>query len=392
MSGYYDDLRRWTAEGKKIVLFCAGKHGVQIYKILQFCGIPVYAFSDMNPEKWNQNIVDQCRCLPPKDAAKLDDCLYFICIYMDRYREVLREVHNYGIQNIGSLNALFDDLLSEHLNLFLSLMSFASESLDDSILFYHEKPNREAVRRTAERRDEPSVWKEHVAVYTAIFGDYDVLHEPEYHSESVDYFLVSDICPPSCSAFTWIDAKSVVPANLKSPVLRNRYVKMHPHVLFQEYRHAVYMDGTITVKGDFRYFVSKPSKIGISPLSHPYADCLFYEAFKQCQFHRVSVEDTGAQIEHYRREGMPIHYGLPEMRVFGVDLQNPVAIEILDAWWEEFQRWALRDQFSFMYVLWDNNYSIQDISVFPWFYKLKKYFQLNLHNQDSFMVKNICLG
>lgn len=383
-----ENLRHCQEKGIKVVLFCAGRHGIGIYQIFKLCGIHVDFFSDMNPEKWNTEILDQCVCISPNELKKLDNALVFICIWMNRYEEVQHSLLEFGITNIKKLGDVMDDLLINHRDLFEKTIRYAQTDLEPSVLFYQLNPNQTAIQHTWQLPEDIQSRQNKIAVYTAIFGNYDALHEPEFYSEDIDYYLVSDEPPKETSGFIWVNAKKWVPSELTSPVMRNRYVKMHPHVLFPEYRYAVYMDGTITVKNDFHFFVSKKSKIGISPLAHPHVDCLFHEAFYQCQTDRISVDDVCPQMQRYLNEGMPIHFGLPEMRVFGVDLQNPIAGFILDEWWDELQRGAWRDQFSFMYVLWKHGYCIRDIAVFPWFHQLQDFFLLNQHYENNKLIKN----
>ena len=73
-------------------------------------------------------------------------------------------------------------------------------------------------------------------------------------------------------------------------------------------------------------------------------------------------EKIKAQCQRYREEGFPSHFGLLEANVVAVDLNNAVALDILECWWLELLRSGSgRDQLALPYVLWRLGLSVSDV-------------------------------
>ena len=69
-------------------------------------------------------------------------------------------------------------------------------------------------------------------------------------------------------------------------------------------------------------------------------------------YKRVKKYELLTQINRYLNEGFPLHYGMTEMPVIARFHNEPLCKKIMEEWWEEFNHTALRDQLSFMYVMW----------------------------------------
>lgn len=85
-------------------------------------------------------------------------------------------------------------------------------------------------------------------------------------------------------------------------------------------------------------------------------------------------------MKEYLQQGFPKKFGMLEATIIVTDLKNPVAKKILDDWWKEFiSTKSLRDQISLQYVVWKNNFRIDDIGVLGNnLYKNPK-FRVNIH-------------
>ena len=203
---------------------------------------------------------------------------------------------------------------------------------------------------------------EKIAVYTSVFGDYDQVREPQYFADNIDYYFVSDKRPESLRGYQWVDAREYLPKGVNDAVMQNRFVKMHPHVLFPQYKYSVYIDGSVEIINDISMFVQK-SKIGISVFLHPLRDDIYMEALAVVNYRRANKEQVACQMRTYREENMPTELGLPEMRVFAREHNNLYCINIMEAWWDEFQTKSKRDQLSFMYAVWKNGFTLSDMFV-----------------------------
>ena len=51
--GIFEQIVRQKKDGKKVIIYCAGLHGILFYRVLKACGIFIDFFSDSDSRKWN---------------------------------------------------------------------------------------------------------------------------------------------------------------------------------------------------------------------------------------------------------------------------------------------------------------------------------------------------
>lgn len=343
-------------DGGRVAVYCAGLHGALFSEILKQAGIAIDAFFDGDSGKWGREIAGGVRCLNPHAISDKGAYEILICIAPAHYRETEQCVRNMGFKNIVSLNDVFDDIILTNPSLYLDLIR-QSQSMPPSEMFYTPGANGNAFCGSSAKLGA----SERIAAYTCIFGDYDALCLPQVFPENVDYYLVSDRRPENIGLFKWVDAKAVVPPGIETPVKRNRYIKMHPHLLFPEYRYSIYLDGNVAVEQDISAFI-KSSKSGIAAFMHAERDCIFYEAITVVNFRRAVADGVCGQMQRYLEEGMPLHYGLAEMPVIAREHHKPACVKVMEDWWKEFDAGAQRDQLSFMYAMWKNGMALADMA------------------------------
>lgn len=343
--------------GRRVAIYCAGRHGVLFAELLKLCGVTTDVFFDSDCKKWGNIIHDDIFCRNPFEITDKENYILLICIDSPYYDEVKAHIEEAGYKNVMNFNDVLDDIILNYQQLYIDLIRLYQE-LPATELFY--TPAGSLNRRTFQTGGDYRK-ADRIAVYTGIFGGYDKVCEPSVISDNVDFYFISDEKPGEKSVFRWLDAKQVIPAGIASPVKRNRYIKMHPHVLFPNYEYSIYIDGNVSVIGDVTTFL-KESPSGISAFLHPKRDCIFYEAITISNFHRVVAADACIQMQRYLEEGMPLHYGMPEMPVITRENNNPVCIRIMEDWWKEFDMGAQRDQLSFMYAMWKNGMSLSDMA------------------------------
>ncbi len=375
------ELKNWSKDKKKIAIFCAGQVGIAIYRILQKCGVRVDCFFDNDAQKHGTEIVDGCCCEDADEVAEKENYLIFIGILERYYDAVEADVRKKGFANIADFTELFDDIVVHYTDLYKKLVIWFQEYPLLEV-FCVRQPNRNsdaaAGRILKSRR---------TAVYTSIFGQYDSICMPQAEAGRMDYYFISDEKKQDIDGYIWIDAKKVIPETITSPIKRNRYVKMHPHLLFPEYDYSIYVDGNIEIKQDISSFI-RESRSGISVFMHPRRDCIFYEAVTIVNFKRVPADDVNKQMERYIKEGMPLHYGLPEMPVIAREHNKPACRKIMDEWWNEFDRGAQRDQLSFMYVMWKNGMGLDDLSSLGSDFRKSEHLEVKAHQMLSCGIRN----
>lgn len=211
----------------------------------------------------------------------------------------------------------------------------------------------QSVSAVAERRQAagavPSVWERatgRCVIYTAVAGGYDVVRAPEFMPDDCDFVLLSD---------RPVDAKGwkVRPLIYDHPDPRRaaRHAKLHPHLYFPEYRHSLWIDANIGVRGDAGRFagaLTDDSAVGV--FTHPTRDCVFDEGDEWIRRKDPEAEGIARQLARYRIEGHPAGSGLWETSVMVRRHHDHSCIALMTEWWREIERGSARDQISFPVV------------------------------------------
>ena len=382
LNGTIRNLKDASASGTSIYLYGAGDAGKITHKLLDLCGIKVDAFLDNSPEKKNKEIVSGVKCSLPKEVVNKNDCIVFICINWCRNEELFERAISDGFTRFCELSDLLDDVLLYNREVLKAFVEYIGNYNSDIDIIFPRMIESNYKTLGAYK---PIPKKGKTAIYTGSFGGYDEVYEPKYLSDDIDYYYVSDEKTEGLDVYKWIDAKKIIPKDITSPILRNRFIKMHPKGIFPSYDRTIYMDANLEVIDDVTQFICD-SKTGVSVHSHYNRDCIYYEAMQLANYKRIPWQDAYDQMVKYLDEGFPIHYGLGEMPVIAIDHTKLDADIIMDEWWKELNRGAMRDQLSFMYVLWKLGYTSDDIASIGNEYRKSELFVLHKHNYISKMV------
>lgn len=200
--------------------------------------------------------------------------------------------------------------------------------------------------------------------YTCITGGYDDLQEPYNEIQNdYDYYLISDKQPPRESIYKWIDIKDVIPNQELDLTRKNRYCKINAHKMFPEYRRSIYYDGNIILKRNMDHLFDELKKTRVGVASPYKYNGIYKEALDLLPQRRDNPELIYTQIKKYWIEGMPESYGSFWCNVLIREHNNPICIKLMEEWWNEVETQSNRDQLSFPYVMWKNNYGEEDILV-----------------------------
>ena len=192
-----------------------------------------------------------------------------------------------------------------------------------------------------------------IAVYMAMFGDYDQISEPVIQPENIDYYIISDRKMPESSKWTWLSPTGRVPQELrKDPILCNRWCKMHPQLLFPEYEVSVYLDSNFFVVSDLTPLVTFLDSFPVSMFRHQKRDCV-YQEIRTCYVQkRDTKENLKKHEQRLRAQGIPEHWGLLEAPVIARRHSDPMCIALMDTWWQNFLSGSRRDQVALVESLW----------------------------------------
>jgi hypothetical protein len=199
-----------------------------------------------------------------------------------------------------------------------------------------------------------------LVVYTAVFGNYDAIRAPRARIGGVDYVSFAD--DPRLVGEGW--NAGPLPAALQglSPASRNRWLKMHPHLLFPEHDISLYVDGNIEVIGDVAELARTAVRAGpLSMYDHPFRSCLYDEALACAWVGLDWLDAIARHVERYARDGFPRQAGLFEANVIIRRHHDPVVIRAMERWWREWTDGIKRDQLSLTYALWREGLAAQSL-------------------------------
>lgn len=195
--------------------------------------------------------------------------------------------------------------------------------------------------------------EERIAVYTVIIGGYDTLKQPMFVSEQCDYYVVTDQeIKTDGTCWKRIDLNSYQVGDDFSNTKKARYVKTHPEVFFSDYKYSIFLDGNFLIVSDVVPLVEMLGSGSFATHLHPINDCIYQEAKDIVALGKASEKEVEQQLAQYKQEGFPMHFGLCETNVLVREHLNPECIAIDQAWWDQMEKYTLRDQLSLTYVVW----------------------------------------
>jgi len=225
--------------------------------------------------------------------------------------------------------------------------------------------------------------KHKCVVYTAVTGVYDEPIIPSYVNEDFDYICFTD--NPHLKSDFW-QIKHIKDSKY-DPVRTARMYKILPHKYLSEYEYSLWIDTNFEITGDITDYVNRYSKDKrILAITHEKRDCIYDEA-EECIKYKKDNEDTIIrQVKRYQKEGYPSHNGLIASGILFRQHNDSQVIKLMEDWFEELVNGSYRDQLSFNYVCWKNNYKIEESPVF---YEKNVYFQRHDHLNAGYFTRKI---
>ena len=217
-----------------------------------------------------------------------------------------------------------------------------------------------------------------IVIYSCVTDGYDTPRAPQYMQKNERFIFYHDNATPE-APYPWENRRI---SSMHDGTNLNRYYKMHPFDLFQGYDFAIYVDGSIEITSDITILcsIAKESKLGIASHTHSERNCVYTEAEACKLLKRGDPSRIEQQMNRYRAEGFPSHFGLLEAGVLVTDLHNTNAKRIYSDWWSDFiEAKSRRDQLSLPYVLWKNNRSLKDLGFLGNDLMLNPKFHLHTH-------------
>lgn len=203
-----------------------------------------------------------------------------------------------------------------------------------------------------------------IAVYTSIFGGYDTILEPYYVSDKCDYFIITDQKISEESIWKKITVDNIEEFGEMDDYHKSKFCKMMPHILFPDYDYSIWVDGNVQIVADLVPLVDRmEGETAMATFRNPLHNCIYTEKnFLICK-NAANYEQLEEQINIYRNNGFPKHFGMREFSLIVRKHSDSLCQELMRQWWEQVNRYTMRDQISFPYILWKNNLSIDYIQL-----------------------------
>ncbi|MCD7782113.1 MAG: glycosyltransferase, partial [Methanosphaera sp.] len=220
-----------------------------------------------------------------------------------------------------------------------------------------------------------------IAVYTAISGDYDEIVTPTHIEEDFDYICFTD--NPNLVSDFW-DIRPMEELDLDEIRKARRY-KVLPHKYLDEYDYSIWIDGNFDITGSLKDYIHEYSRNHkLLAIKHEDRDCIYDEMEACLELEKDTRETMESQINKYKSEGYPEHNGLVASGILFRDHHDRDVIKVMEDWYQEIVNHSYRDQLSFNYVCWKNNFSYDESLIF---YPKNEYFKRLGHSNFRVFLK-----
>ena len=188
------------------------------------------------------------------------------------------------------------------------------------------------------------------SIYTVITGCYDKLRQPIDVLPGIDYICFSSTIREKNIGIWEIRP---IPYENKSAIRLSRYPKLLPHKVLPEYDNSLYVDANIQITTELNTAMKVAIESGAdcAMVKHPERQCTYDEALLLAMLHLGEPFKIVRQMVKLLREGLPPKYGLFACSILFRKHNSPRVIAFSDSWWEDYSRYAYRDQLSVMGAL-----------------------------------------
>jgi hypothetical protein len=209
-------------------------------------------------------------------------------------------------------------------------------------------------------------------IYTCVFGNYDWVFPPIRPRPGLHHVIVTDSEGPAPSGWERI---VVNPSEYGGPVAANRYWKILGYLKIPGFIRTLYIDSNIRLLGDSGTFLDTalPPGVVMGIFRHPLRESVAAEmAACHGQGKIVDLEKMNSEKIFYSMMGFNDDVGLSENTIIARRADSSSLELAMRNWWELYQRFGSRDQFSLPVVRWRHNLAVHWIEwsfrdANPWF-------------------------
>jgi hypothetical protein len=212
-----------------------------------------------------------------------------------------------------------------------------------------------------------------IAVYTAVFENYDIIMKPKLDQNNIEFFCFTN--PGTIVPRPWktITKNFTFSGNAKVDTIK---LKCLGHEILKDYDVLIWVDGNIVITGELRPYIERIILKGdLFTNLHRSRDCIYSEANICMNLQKVDNALTITQMSRYRDIGFPKNFGLHETTIIIRDMRSEKIMDFNILWWKEFLSGGYRDQLSFDYVRWKLNFDVAGLEH-DYFGNSKMFFKL----------------
>lgn len=203
---------------------------------------------------------------------------------------------------------------------------------------------------------------EKIIIYTAIYGNYDRIRDPGIVPDNCKFIIYTDNMYTNSSIWERREYHSKY-FDALSDLEKNRFIKMHPHLLFPESEYSVYLDGSIWIISDLTELVNYIPKEGFAFHIHSSRNCIYDELRAAYIYKKIDKNEFNKFKKFITESNMPTAYGMLECGIIARKHHELLCIKIMNEWWDMFERYIKRDQISLPYILFKNGISVDEVGT-----------------------------
>lgn len=219
-----------------------------------------------------------------------------------------------------------------------------------------------------------------IVAYTCVTGGYDEIAKVIASEPCADRQVIfTDVVKSPELRRGW----ELLPLVYRHPVCPRRTARWHKlsdHCLFPAATYTIWADGSQQWKKGVSAAgllddIPDVQNMKLATFKHPDRLCAYTERDKCEQLRKDDSHLMQSQMLKYRLEGFPAFYGLVETACV-VRKNCPEVANFNRAWWGEIEKYSFRDQLSFNYVCWKQNFRYH---IIPGSRENSKYFIFHAH-------------
>ena len=250
------------------------------------------------------------------------------------------------------------------------------QELDE--MFYNDKSYEQIIEEAQNKLDFNN---KRVVVYTAVTGEYDEPIIPSYVNKDFDYICFTD--NPQLKSDFWT-IKLMEEEDIDN-IRRVRKYKILPHKYLSEYDYSIWIDTNFEITANLEDYIHKYSKENkLLAIKHEFRDCIYQEAETCINSNKDSSDVITKQIDEYKKEGYPEHNGLIASGILFRNHNDKQVIKVMQDWYNQLENYSYRDQLSFNYSCYKNNFTYDEAKIF---YLKNPYFQRHDHIKNGFALR-----